>query len=1078
MVSVSIPPLSADEIRNQTARLHALARRLAVASADADDAIQQTWMQTLQRGLPHPRALAAFLATTLRNVIAFTGRTRRRRSAREEAAVAARPLEFDSTADLVATVELHRHLASLVLELPPTQREFVLRHYFAGDSIEELAIRHATTPAAVRGHLHRAREQLRTRLEASEGEPRRGFALLVGAAAQPAVPVLLTVLAMNTKSLVTAAAVLVVGLLLWHGLAPGALPAVVPAGQDKAVAVAASVDLSAPASNRSGADDRTAVGNDVDASWVVRGEVMHGSVAPLPGGSFTARLFAGWEASGEPLFERTVVADAQGAFELALPPVREVVSLHFVQQRADTKIMASARTFAPGDEPPQDVMIFAFVADCRVTGAVTDEAGRPVEGAWVKLGRDDEAVRCAPDGAFRVMASATYGDVSLLAGAPGYAPAKRNVNVQDRAAGAEASFRLKPGTRLFGRVVDTAGAPVPDARVHTGETWSCPARSDQDGRFELHLDAQQERHTAYVSHEGYLETQSEFATARLGEPCEIVLQRGQSVRGRVTDRLGRPVVGAQVRFGEWIGYLGALRARSADDGTFEIRTVPPGRGAVSVFARGFAPVRTLIEVGADGSNTPEVAVQLEPGHRIAGRIVDRDGVGLHRVRVTPIVGGPSGRWQPGSDVYTARDGTFRLANLPAGSVALDCFGVEVARKEEPDVAVDRDDVTIVMDRPAGLAGRVVDDATGAPIPRFVVRFVDPELQPGDRRVGGFGVEWVRGLSFADTDGVWRTGIERFDVGAVLGVEVLAEGYASAVQRRVIAQVKPDPSACEMRLKKATRIVGRVVDARTGSAIVDARVAVFDDDHPLFGRDPFADARTAARTGVDGGFVIEGSSVGAVRLVVRHPDWPVTFDGPFTTAPGAEATRTVAVQAGACIRGTALDANGNAVVEASIMLAQTVIEGLRIPESVVRTDRNGRFELPRLLAGTYTLYGNGHASDGSIAVWGRVVEVAADRVHEVELVPPGDGAIEVEITGEGLRAGDVHVQISPATQEWSLPFFQAVARGATFVVRGLPTGKAEVRVSALDGGPSWMGTASVDIAGKQPTRVRIASARSR
>ena len=1065
-------PLSPEEIRNQTARLHALARRLAVASADADDAVQQTWLQSLRSGLPLVRVLPAFLATTFRNVIAFTRRSERRRATRDVRTAADRPMEVESTADLVATVELHRHLAALVLELPTMQRELVLRHYLVGDSIRELAVRHAITAAAVRGHLHRARQELRRRLAASDKEPRRAFALLVAAAPQPALTFVFSALVMNIKPVAAAVAILVVGLLLWQGLGPGEVRPAASPGSDRSVVAAADFGGAAlPAQNAAPAE-RTVVATAADASWVVRGEVMHGSVGPLPGGTFLARLFAGHEANGEALLERTVIADAQGAFELALPPVHDVVTLQFTRSRPDTAITTSPRTFVAGDEPPQDLLVFAFVKDCHVTGTVTDEGGRSIEGAWVKVGRDDEPVRCAPDGSFRIVVSATYGDVSLVAGAPGHAPGKQNVKVKDRAAGAEAGFRLKDAVLFAGRVVAIDGAPVQGATVCTSEAWLCPARTDAEGRFELWLDPLLDTRTAYTTHAGYLEVQSRLTAAQLAEPCEIVLRRGAGVRGRVVDRDGRPVAGAQLKIGDF----GARRALSAGDGTFELRNVPPGHGVVSTFARGFAPVQSIVDVPADERATAELAVQLEPGHRLAGRIVDREGRGIHRVRVTPLVQDPFRRWEPAADVYTARDGSFRFVDLPAGNLVLDCFGMDVARKEEPNVAVDRTDVTIVMDRPARLAGRVVDDGTGAPVPRFSVRFVDPQLQQGERRAGGYGVEWVRGLEFSDVDGVWRTETERFDDGAVLGVEVTAGGYAPAVLRRVIAAPNPDPNGCVLRLQKATRITGRVVDALTGSPVADARVAVFDDDHPLLGRDPFEDPRTAARSAADGSFAIEGAGVGSVRLVVRHPEWPLAFDGPFATAAGAETTRTVALRSGATIRGTALDGSGNVVVDATIALSEEVVEGMRVAGPSVRTDRNGRFELSKLLGMQYLLYGSGRASDGSVAVWARHVEVVADRVEEVELVPAGDGAIEVEIAGQGVGTGDVFVRMAPADRaRGGEPPFHASAGGSTFVVRGLPTGDFDVWVSGSDPSPGWHGHASVTVSGKQPVRVRIAVA---
>jgi RNA polymerase sigma-70 factor (ECF subfamily) len=164
-------PFSREELLSQTAWLHSLARHLAMQPSDADDAAQQTWVQALRAVPRGVRSWRPFLATTLRNIVALTNRAERRRTARQLAAGADGGGCAESTADLVARIELHRHLASLVLELPDAQRELVLRHYFVGDTIAELARRGGMTAAAVRGHLHRARGCLRQRLSSGRAAP-------------------------------------------------------------------------------------------------------------------------------------------------------------------------------------------------------------------------------------------------------------------------------------------------------------------------------------------------------------------------------------------------------------------------------------------------------------------------------------------------------------------------------------------------------------------------------------------------------------------------------------------------------------------------------------------------------------------------------------------------------------------------------------------------------------------------------------------------------------------------------------------------------------------------------------------
>ena len=58
------------------------------------------------------------------------------------------------------------------------------------------------------------------------------------------------------------------------------------------------------------------------------------------------------------------------------------------------------------------------------------------------------------------MASATYGDTSVTAGAPGFVASRRSAKVTDRGDPIEMHFRLRPATKLSGRVTNEDGAPV------------------------------------------------------------------------------------------------------------------------------------------------------------------------------------------------------------------------------------------------------------------------------------------------------------------------------------------------------------------------------------------------------------------------------------------------------------------------------------------------------------------------------------------------------------------------------------------------------------------------------------------
>lgn len=815
--------------------------------------------------------------------------------------------------------------------------------------------------------------------------------------------------------------------------------------------------------------ERTEVTDSSQISWVVRGEVMHGSVAPLPNASFEVRLFAGVQATGEPLHEATLTSDAAGGFSWNLPSPAGTVTLSFAQASPDITIMAAPRTVLFEENAPQDVTIFAFKKDCEVTGIVTDAAQRPIAGAWVKGSSRDEPVFCDAAGHYRLVASATYGDVSITAGAPDYGIKRQSIKVKGPNAKITVDVELRPAIRLRGRVTNEDGAPVATATVYTSTTHAAKQRTDTDGRFEIaHLDPARERHTIQVEHADYLTTQQSLTRAQIDASCELVLKRGAVVTGRVFGQGGHAVAGANVHLGEWIGYLGKPRTVSREDGAFEVRNAAPGKGQLSIFARGYAPHQKALTVPASGT---DIQVHLQAGHYVAGRIVDRDGNGLHRIRVTPMA--PRRRQGAvGSEVYSARDGSFRITDLPAGTIDLDCFGMQVSRKLESGITVDRADVTVVMKHPARLAGRVVDAVTGQPLNRFSIRFVTPELRDGERRGGGYGVEWSKGLVFEDTNGYWATDNERFEAGTVFGIEATAVGYGPVVARRAIADENPNPTALVLRLRRAARITGRLIDQRTGEGITNARLAVFSADQPLAGRDPFGVGSLACRTGERGVFEIDGVPAGSVQVVVQHPDWPITFDGPFDTVPGAATDRLVTLQTGAVLTGNVLDLQGNPLVGATFAREPIEIHGMRVPHAAVTTDAGGRFLFEAMPTGSYWFHGYGKAPDGSVLAYSKQIDVTIGETQELRFEPAGKGAIEVVLTGDAPLPKALSVRIRRPAEPTVKPFVFTVS-GPTFLVRGLPAGDYQVSAHHFEGRTMFSGSGNTSVATGTTARLPIA-----
>ena len=151
--------------------LRALARRLVVDNADAEDLIQETWLQALSQPPEGVERIRGWLSVVLRRKWKRTLHRRRARREHEEIAFKDRGA-LDSTN--LAMDELHRRsvrnaLQGLIEFLPEKHGHAIQLHYFEGRSIREIALGQGVRDSTVRTWLHRGIRRLRLRLDESRG---------------------------------------------------------------------------------------------------------------------------------------------------------------------------------------------------------------------------------------------------------------------------------------------------------------------------------------------------------------------------------------------------------------------------------------------------------------------------------------------------------------------------------------------------------------------------------------------------------------------------------------------------------------------------------------------------------------------------------------------------------------------------------------------------------------------------------------------------------------------------------------------------------------------------------------------
>jgi hypothetical protein len=325
---------------------------------------------------------------------------------------------------------------------------------------------------------------------------------------------------------------------------------------------------------------------------------------------------------------------------------------------------------------------------------------------------------------------------------------------------------------LVGRVVDVDGHPLQAVVVVAeGDAYRVPieldeiveqfdeleterTRTDDDGRFrfgpELDLAHGAELYVGAVGHVPlrldrlpHDASTNEAGTVDCGALC---LARGISASGRVVDRAGNGVPGAEVRLaivsGEQTFEMDVkgrapLVATSGVDGGFTLDGLAPGPFTLLFDAPGYVTARAS-RIAAQGAPT-SLQIVLEPGARLVGRIVGRepttgDSYGALRVELRPgadsdePVLDPRARYQRLRSASVGADGAFEVAGLLPDMAHTLIVTTELPNgrsRRVPEVAaLTLAPATRMVDVPWRTLGsatlRVVDGTTGAPIEHFGV----------------------------------------------------------------------------------------------------------------------------------------------------------------------------------------------------------------------------------------------------------------------------------------------------------------------------------------------------------------------
>lgn len=722
----------------------------------------------------------------------------------------------------------------------------------------------------------------------------------------------------------------------------------------------------------------------------------------------------------------SVIADSSGKYTITSLPAGRYSLLAARYRFPGT---AAAVTVAEGARATRAV---SAVPPATVRGVVVDEAGKPVENAFVTTRGEmpRQFVRTNAAGQFLSPRNGERVTVFKSGYAAGAASAPGN-------SAKSLTITLPRGFPLEVRVVDRREQPLESISVYAGvaappdfHEVACeeaPLSNDcrltqKNGAVRLRT-TENEHNLMVFGPQIARVTRHEVITAK-SSPMTIVADIASEISGVVRFNDRTPVTNATVVA---LGVGGF--ARVADDGSFVLKNLPPGSVRLMAMIEGRQNFRTEVDTTAPAK---DVVITMPNPSRIEGRVTEREGG--KPVTEFQVAFNMGGRGMATGTPVQSENGTYALDLVPAGSISIVVTAPGYTRATLSNITVEEgktvSGVDVQLDKGGQVRGRVT--SKGQPVSGVTINNADRVGMPLDRTD-------ENGEYFVDNLPPGEQSL-RFN----------KEGFVS--KRKSVEVTRGKEARLDVELDAGLEIHGKVVD-KSGSPVAGARISV--------------QSNTEGRAGMNvsdasGQFRVSGLEEGHYRITARKAGF--TEGSEEVTVP-ATASITLTVDTGGTITGRVNGLTGSGIV-------RVWASG---PGTMTSTTVNAD--------GSFTLRG---VADGRVSVSAAIsgprdrrvgpktVEVSGGSAPFVELDFNEGFVVSGRVTRSGVPVTSGNVNFQPQGAPGRNAQLNA---DGTYEVGGLTAGEHRVVVFSA-GGPIFTGRYTVASSATYDIRIEGATVRGR